>query len=126
MNFLPIEDVGISSSSLADIDIDVYEKNIHGSSNSQKYNNIFKTIIIIIISAIIFVMIVSIYDVIRNVVSNIYAKKTLRDPTLKFTKIEIKRTLKTNKNALIASVIFAVICIIIALIFIPLLVNLII
>lgn len=88
---------------------DLYEKRVHGS----KDNN---TIVIIIISAILFVTIIAIYDVLRNVINNHYAKIALTDPKAENTQQDINSTLVANTQGLIASIVFAIICIIIAVI----------
>ena len=73
-------------------------------------------IIFIIISAIIFIAIVAVYDVIRNIINNYYAERALRDPKSTNTLQEIDNTLIGNYQGLIASIIFAVFSIIVAVI----------
>lgn len=75
-----------------------------------------RTIITIVISAILFVTIVSIYDVLRNAINNHYARVALTDPRAKNTQQEITSTLIANKQGLISSIVFAILCIVIALI----------
>lgn len=101
------------------------EKHIHGPSKEETTNatNIY-TIILVIISAIIFVTVVSIYDIIRALITNYYAKKTLEDPVSNNTTEDIERTLLANNNAFYASFVFAGICVLTAVIFIPLLLYL--
>ena len=61
---------------------------------------------------------VSIYDVLRNMINNYYAKKALENPKAKNTKQDIISTEIANKEGLTASIIFSLICIIIAVIFV--------
>jgi hypothetical protein len=80
------------------------------------------TLIIVIISAIIFVTIVAIYDVIRNSINNYYAKIALTNTQAQNTTQYINSNLIANTQALISSIVFAIVCIITAIIFIPVLV----
>jgi len=83
------------------------------------------TIIITCISAILFVTIVSIYDVLHNVINVYYNDLYLNDPHSHISQEDIERTKTSNKNTLIANCIFALICIVSAVIFVPLLLQII-
>lgn len=69
-------------------------------------------IILVIITAILFVMIISIYDVIRNIINNYYADRALRDPVAANDPQDIESTLIGNREGLTASIVFAVFCVI--------------
>lgn len=87
-----------------------------GKEGGSNNNNATRIILTIIISAIIFVTIVSIFDVFRNAINNYYAKKALLDPKSGNTQQEIDSTLIANHEGLISSIIFAVLCVIISII----------
>jgi len=91
---------------------DIYSRRIHGPE--EKEETIKYTMIIIIISAIIFVTIIAIYDVLRSI-SNYYTNKFLINSD--------SPALIVYRNALIVSTMFAAICIISSLILIPLLLS---
>jgi hypothetical protein len=93
-----------------DIDRSLYEKRIH--SPEEKRASMKYTIIVIIISAIIFVTIISIYDIFRNIISNHYAEIALEDPNADNKSHDIKSTLIANRNALTSSIMFSLFCII--------------
>lgn len=92
----------------------LYERRIHETKNNPK--SIEYTIYIIIISAFIFISIIAIFDVIRNVISNYYAEKTLNDPKINNTKEDIERAEIANQNALWSSIVFAAIAFVIGVI----------
>lgn len=79
------------------------------------------TIVLVIISAIIFVTVVALYDVIRSGLNAHFANLALTDPNSHNTPEDIERTQIANQNAFWASVIFATICLIIGIILIFLL-----
>lgn len=74
-------------------------------------------IIIIVISAIIFITVVAMYDVVRTVVANYFAATTIANSNQETAAAD----LLSNSNALIAGIIFAFVCVITVLIFVPLL-----
>lgn len=90
---------------VTDQDNRLYPKRRPGTDNSN-------AIILVIITAILFVTIISIYDVIRNIINNHYASKALRDPLAHNDPQDIESTLIGNKEGLIASIVFAVLCLI--------------
>ena len=95
---------------------DLIERRFRGSrpdSSSLPY-----TISLIIISAFIFVAIVSIYDVFRNIINNHYADLALTDPRANNTQEDIIRTEIANQEALFSRIFFAVFAVITALVFI--------
>ena len=89
----------------------------------KKQHPIKYTIIIILVSAVIFVTAVALYDVIRHIINNYYAKQVLIDlgEEDEETVRGIDRTLAANRGTLIASGIFALFCVVIAIILVPLL-----
>lgn len=72
-----------------------------------------KLLLTVIISAIIFVTVVSIYDVIRNYINNHYANIALNDPNASNSQQDIDSTMIANQQGLKASVIFCGICVLI-------------
>lgn len=110
----------------ADVDFDqsIYSRGLHGPTRRTKDSSIKYTIFIIIISAIIFVTAVSIYDVFRNLINSYFAKLALQDPKSHNKPEDIERSIIANRDSLISSVFFAGFCLIIALIFVPLLLQL--
>jgi len=81
----------------------------------------YETIILIIISAIIFVTFVAIYDFIKGLINNYYSKKSLNDPNSYNTSEDIQRTIIANEHSLMSNFIFVLVCIIIAVILVPIL-----
>jgi len=102
---------------------DIYSKRIHEPTDRTK--SIKYTILIVIISAIIFVTVIAIYDVIRSIIDNHYAHLALIDKNSHNTPEDIERTQIANENALWAHIVFASICIVSAIILICLLVYII-
>jgi len=82
-----------------------------------------RTILIIIMSAIIFITLVALYDVFRNYINNQYSKKALINPQSHNTNEEIEKALISNQENLNASITFAVFCIIVAVILIMIIYN---
>lgn len=101
---------------------DLYAKHIHNRDQSST-KNITKTIIVIIISAIIFVTVISLYDILRNGLNNYYANIALHDPNSHNTPEDIERTEIANQNQLWSSIIFSLICVASAVIIIIILVH---
>ena len=104
-----------------DVDKSLFKNEIHGSV--EKKVSIHYTLIIILISAIIFVTVISIYDVFRNIINNYFAKLALIDPQANNRKEEIQRTIIANEDAFKSSVVFSLFCIITGLIIIWILVK---
>lgn len=88
----------------------IYEKSLHderipGDDNNNDTN--FKhRVMMIIITAIVFV---AIFDVIRNFISNYYAKKSLYDPKSNNSQENINRSLIANRETFVSSCV--IICI---------------
>ena len=95
------------------------ERHIHGSSHTAE--SLRFTIIIIIISAILFVTIIAIYDIVRIGIINHYANKSLHDKRSQNNREDIERTIVANENSFWASIAFATFCIISAVILVFLL-----
>lgn len=129
MSFTPLSD-NLSSALTGVIEpskiLDIKERNLDADVPEkiyrQKNRNIY-TLIIIIMSAIIFVTIISIYDIIRNVINNYYANISLNDPNSHNNQDDIERTIIANNNELWSSIVFAIICLLSSIIFIPLLIH---
>lgn len=77
-------------------------------------NGAGKSILLVILSAIIFVTVVSFYDVLRTFINSIYAKIALEDPKANNTQQDIDSTEIANKEAVLASLTFFSICLILA------------
>jgi len=79
------------------------------------------TIIIVIISAIIFVTVIACYDIIRALTNNYFASLALENPGSNNTQEDIERVKIANSNQLWSTMAFAGICLGISLILLPLL-----
>lgn len=108
------------------INIDKYDKTLydeHVHPIEEKKSGVRYTIIIIIISAIIFVTIISIYDVFRSLIKNYYAKMALNNPQSDNNIEDINRTIIANRDELIAYTTFSILCIITSIIIIYIIVK---
>lgn len=123
MSFRPLQEGSISSALLGaadpakfvdvareDIDKSLFDREIH--SPEEKQSNIRYTLIIIVISAIIFVTVISIYDVFRSIITNYFARQALTDPSSHNKKEEIESTIVANQDALRSNIVFSIFCII--------------
>lgn len=123
MKFTDPNRIGETSELSKSSDTDTFRPNrrdIHGSSDhkeAMKY-----TIIIIIISAIIFVTTVAIYNLIQNIITVYYSNITAGDPRSMNTDDDIIKILLANHFSTEASIAFAVFCIISAIVVIPFLI----
>ena len=97
---------------------DYSNRKIHALTHKE---TIKYTIVITCISAIIFVTIISIYDALHNIINAHYSENYLSDSQNNISQETIERTRIANQNNIIASGIFALMCIISAIILIPLL-----
>lgn len=97
----------------------IYER-IHGTPHAHG-KTIKYSIIMILISAILFVTIISMYDVLRNIITYHYTEKNLKDLHNKLSQESIELSTTTNNYTLISSIIFSITSIILAIILIPLL-----
>lgn len=109
--------LGASQAFQSSDDDSLFERRISGPK--QRVRSTKGTLIIVIISAIIFVTIVAIYDVIRNAINNYYAKIALINPIAGNTAQNINSTVIANKQALISSIVFAIFCVILAAVLVP-------
>jgi hypothetical protein len=96
-------------------------RRVHGSVRTQA-ETLAYTVLIIMVSAVIFVTVIAIYDVIKTAVSNHYAKSALLDPESHNKKTDIRRTLVANQAALNASAVFAAAAVGSALLLVPILI----
>jgi hypothetical protein len=83
----------------------LYEQSIHGPAKEKEIRA--HTLIIIIISAVIFVTVIAIYDVVRSSITAYYANLTLKDPDSNNSKQDIIKTHIANNNSLKATIWFA-------------------
>jgi hypothetical protein len=96
----------------------LYERRLH---EPEERDNNKHLIVIIIISAIIFVTVIAVYDVIKGALNNYFSNLALIDPNSKNTEEDINRTNIADYYALMATIIFTIVAIIFAIIAIPLL-----
>lgn len=105
----------------------LYERRLHESEEKDgAHESNKRLIIIIIISAIIFVTVIAVYDVIKQLLNNYYSNLALTDPNSNNSEEDINRTNIADYYTLIALVVFAIVTIIFAIIAIPILLYLII
>lgn len=123
MSFVPISQSDINASLFGVgaqtrvLDESLYGKRIHGPRQDEgKSLHLF---FVIIVSAIIFVTTVALYDVIKAALNNHYSNIALTDPNSHNSQEDIDRTNIADYYSLQATIIFAVICIVIAIISIP-------
>lgn len=93
---------------------DIYGRRIHEGSKSS--GTINYTIVLVIISAIIFVTVVALYDVIRTGLNTYFANQALIDPNSHNTQQDIEAAQIANQNIFIANIVFAAITFAIAVI----------
>jgi len=127
MSFQPIEpglreslfgtaEMSKFNTSLEEERIDKYYRRT--SSRREVSHDLYQTILIVIVTAIIFIIIVSVFDIIKNIITSYYITRSLRDPKANNTPEDIARTEIADTNAILSSVVFAIIAIIIGLIII--------
>jgi len=102
----------------------IYGKRVQVPNNNNQSSKIVDTIIAVLISAFIFVTLISIYDVIRNAINNYYASITLNDPRIGNKPQDIISTEIANEERLLSSAVFAIFCMISSVILISFLVFL--
>lgn len=119
MSFQPLKEgspstalLGIAANQDSFTDISRNDDSYQGGTYNPRNKNLKYTLIVIVISAIIFVTIVSIYDTIRTVIKNYYAKIALTDPMSNNTKEDIDRTIVSNHDALKANFFFSLFCLV--------------
>lgn len=129
-SFVPLNSTGLSSSLFGvgdpvkftdNVNERLEERGIHGRASQDKHQSDTAMILLIVISAVIFVTAVSIYDIIKVIIINIYAEQSLRDQNGKNEDIE--RTLISNRANLASTIAFGIVCIAIALIALPILIR---
>jgi hypothetical protein len=95
-------------------------KDNYDKTNMKPFYPNIKVILSVIITAVIFVTILSIYDVLRTFLNNYYLKQSLLNSDVPNKNMdEINSFLITSNNTLMSVSIFCAICILIALIVIP-------
>lgn len=102
-------------------DIALEGRRIHGPSEKGKISMKY-TLIIVIISAIIFVTVISLYDVARNILSYYYSVRTVRDSTAINTPDNITNTEVGGWYSLMGITTFAIFCIITVILLLPILI----
>lgn len=102
---------------------DYYSRRMHGPSvkksdqkTEQKTSTLKYSIIIVIISAIIFVTMISIYDVVRASFNILYSNIALTDPNSHNDPEAIQRVQISNRNQLWSTMTFCAFCIVTAVI----------
>ena len=118
MTFQPLKEGSLSTSLLGISDVGKFtdvsrsDDSYQGGTYNPRNRDLKYTLIIIVISAIIFVTIVSIYDVIRTIIKNYYAKIALTDPMSNNKQEDIDRTIISNYDALKSNFFFALFCLV--------------
>ena len=92
-------------------------KHVDNKDNGNYINLFLK----IVISAIIFLTIIAIYNVINTAIDNYYSNIALNDPNSNNTQEEIDRTNIANYYELISAMVYALVCLVIAIILVPIL-----
>lgn len=87
----------------------------------DKKDDNLNLLLTVVVSAIIFVTVIALYEVIKVAISNYYDNIASMDPNSNYTQEEIERNVTSNYYELLSTVVFAIICLVIALIFIPIL-----
>lgn len=93
------------------------QRRIHGPKSDK--NTILYTIIIIIISAIIFVTVVALYDVINSIITSYFSNKAYNNPKSNISRQDIIQNNINNNEYKRSSSVFALLCLISAIILIP-------
>jgi len=133
MAFVPIERVSLGTALLGTgepvrfraAEENIFERGIPGRediyarTHGKSKKSYSKTILLVVISAVIFVTAVAIYDVFRSWITNYFARKTLEDPREKNASDDIRKTEIANHNTYLSNVTFAVFTLLIAAIAIP-------
>lgn len=133
MSFIPNNDDIITSlygvgatralvEELADLPEEEEEKLIKNrkTTTSSSTHDIIRLFLIILISAIIFVTVISIYEIIRTTLNYYFSASALHDENSHNAQDDIERTMIADYNQLLSTIAFAGICIIIAIILLPL------
>ena len=133
MSFHPTHGFGVSLLGAADpikftdpMRTESNETSVEGKIHRGKQSHSIKyTIIVVIISALIFVAVISLFDVIRSFIVSYFASIAFNNPLSGLTPLTIEQNRISNEETRRASIVFALICVFLALILIPILVCLI-
>lgn len=91
-------------------------RRIHAPAN--KAESARYTILIVIISALIFVTVIALYDIMRAAITNYYANQALTNPASQNNPVDITRTQIANDNSLWAAMVFGAFAVLSAIILI--------
>jgi magnesium-transporting ATPase (P-type) len=86
-------------------------KKLHPPSSNKGKIGAY-VLVIVVISAVIFVTIVALYDVVKTYISNIFASRALKDPVSTNSLEDILQAEVANREALNATLVFALFCVI--------------
>lgn len=100
----------------------LFERNMYDDAGQSRAS--IHTVILVMISAILFVTIIAMYDVVRNFIKDYYAKTELEVHRNELPTEDIIEAELANRENLQSSIVFALFSLITALIFIPLLIML--
>jgi hypothetical protein len=98
--------------------VSAYDVNNKISKNKPS-GSLMLLLVVIILTIIIFVAVLSVYDLIKEKIIVQHAKKALLNPRSRNTSDEIERTLIANRESYNATMHFSVVAIFIAVIFLP-------
>ena len=76
----------------------------------KPHESTINTIVLIFISAIIFVTVIAIYDIAKNYFNNYYSKRSLLESNNENISKDLPNNAIFNKNNLASSIIFAIFC----------------
>ncbi|CAK7994687.1 Hypothetical protein POVR1_LOCUS211 [uncultured virus] len=91
----------------------------HGHIAKEKL--VFRKVVWIIVSAIIFVVIVALYEILKVAVNNYFHMKAVKHPDCQYTKVKADRLLATNHHNLISACVFGLLVLLTAAIVLPIL-----
>ena len=96
----------------------LFERRMHGTDTDLAH-----TVIIIIVSALLFVTVIALFDLIKAFITYYYLAGESEDKELKYKDYEKKRIRKSAGDSLRSSAYFAALCIVITIILVPLLLS---
>jgi len=103
-----------------------FSRSIGSRPKEKEKNNLntnyVKIMLVTIVSAIIFILAVAIYDVIREIINNYYSKKIIEDPEYEATDKEKNREIIKERYSLISTIVFALVVLISAIVLIPIII----
>lgn len=100
-----------------DVERPLYARRMHGATSQEP--NLQHTIILTVISAFIFILLVAFFEVVRTLIYNRYA--VAADIRNGYDPQDIENEMRSRESTSAASACFVLICLLAALIFIPLL-----